>query len=490
MKPGRSQSGIAYWMLQVSIGINNADKDLDSKTVHDLRVALRRCRALGDGFRQIDPDKSWKKMRRQGAALFDSLGELRDCHVMQQWVTKLGEDGDPATAALLSHTERQEDVLQEHAKQALHHFDQKRWKSLAATLSRRSARLRPGSSVFQALALEKWMAARKLENAALRTGNATDFHRLRIAVKKFRYVVENFLPQHEQEWTSSLKKIQDLLGEIHDLDVLMQTAQAIGAFATPDSRQFWEALIQGERGMRVEHYKSLMLGEDSFWKLWRSGLPRGRESRHASLTKLQAWSSYLDSDVRHSRRISRFALRIYDGLVRSGVIKGEEAKARERLHAAALVHEVGRSEQKNGHHKRTERMVAGMDPLPGWSRLEVEIIARIARYHRGALPGNSVLREFPPAQRRSIMLLSGILRLANALDAEHDGAIRRINISCRDHAILIHADGFQPNSGLAETIAAGRYLLELSCGMPVIMKPLQKRRAATSANSAKPPAAS
>ena len=485
MNPAKAQSGIAYWMLQVSLGINNADKDLDSKTVHDLRVALRRCRALGDGFRQIDPDKSWKKMRRQGAALFDSLGELRDCQVMQHWVKKLGEEGDPATAALLSHAERQEDLLQEHANAALHHFDQKHWKTLATTLSRRSARLRPGSSVFQALALEKWMAARKLESAALRTGNATDLHRLRIAVKKFRYVVENFLPQHEEEWTSSLKKIQDLLGEIHDLDVLMQTAQAIGAFETPESRQFREALIQSERGMRVAHYKSLMVGEDSFWKVWRSGLPRGRESRHASLTKLQAWSSYLDSDVRHSRRIARFALRIYDGLVRCSVIDGEDTKSRERLHAAALVHEVGRAEQKNGHHKRTERMVARMDPLPGWSRREVEIIARIARYHRGALPGNAVLREFPPAQRRSIMRLSGILRLANALDAEHDGTIRRINISCREHAIVIHADGFQPNSSLAETIAAGRYLLELSCGLPVIMKPLQKRRAPTSAKSTK-----
>ena len=482
MNPAKAQSGIAHWMRQVSIEIDNSDKSLEDKTVHDLRVALRRCRALGDGFRQIDPDKSWKKMRRQGAALFDSLGELRDCHVMQQWVKKLGEDGDPATAALLSHAERQEQVLQEHAMQALHHFDQKRWNSLAATLSRRSARLRPGSSVFQALALEKWTAARKLENAALRTGSATDFHRLRIAVKKFRYVVENFLPQHEEEWTNSLKKIQDLLGEIHDLDVLMQTAQGISAFETLESRQFWEALIQSERGMRIEHYKRLMLGEGSFWKLWRSGLPRGRESRHASLTKLQAWSSYLDSDVRHSRRVARFALRIFDGLVRCGVIEGEDAKSRERLHAAAVVHEVGRAEQKNGHHKRTESMVAEMDPLPGWSRREVEIIARIARYHRGALPGNAVLREFPPAQRRSIMVLSGILRLANALDAEHDGRIRRINISCRDSAIVMHAEGFQPSSDLAETIAAGRYLLELSCGLPVIMKPLQKRRTATTRN--------
>lgn len=273
MKPGKAKSGIAYWMRRVIEKIDRADKRLDSKTVHDLRVALRRGRVLGKEFRQIDSDRDWKKMRRQGAALFHSLSDLRDSQVMQQWVKKLGKESDCPTAVLLLHAERQEKVLQEHAKHALHHFDRKRWKSLTATLSRRSARVLPGSNVFQALALEKWTAARRLEDVALRTGNGADFHKLRIAVKKFRYVVENLLPQLDGEWTSSLKKIQDLLGEIHDLDVLIQNAESIGAFRSTESRQLWEA-IQNARGLRIEHYRRLMLGKDSLWRVWRSELPR------------------------------------------------------------------------------------------------------------------------------------------------------------------------------------------------------------------------
>jgi CHAD domain-containing protein len=478
MKSVKEQSGLAYWMAQVSAEARKAAHHLDSKVVHDLRVALRRCRSLADGFRQIDPDKSWKKMRRQGSALFDSLGELRDCHVMQYWVEQLGIiDADPATEKLTTHCKHQEHIFEQHAKQALDGFDGKRWDNLAVTLSRRSARLKPGSAPFQVLALERWTMARKLESPALRSNSPAAFHKLRIAIKKFRYLVENFLPQHKKAWGDSLKRAQDLLGEIHDLDVLAETAQNIGAFESSESQERWQMLIRNERDLRIEQYKKLMLGPDSAWRVWRSGLPRGCESRGASLTRLQAWSGFLDSDVRHNRRVARFALKLYDGLVHCRVITGEHARSRELLHAAAVVHEVGRAEQKNNHHKRTEKMVASINHLPGWSRSEVEIIARIARYHRGALPGNGVLRDFPAGHRRTVLLLSGVLRLANALDADHNGTIRGIRISCSTESVLVHAQGFQPQSETAETIAAARYLLEMTCGRAVIVKTaLAKRR--------------
>lgn len=490
MKLAREQSGLAYWMGEVSAEMRKAAHHLDSKTVHGLRVALRRCRSLADGFRQIDPDKNWKKMRRQGSALFDSLGELRDCHVMQYWVEQLGIEADPATEKLTTHCKHQEHIFEQHAKQALEAFDGKRWDSLAATLSRRSSRLQPGSAPFQVLALERWTAARKLESPALRNSSPAALHKLRIAIKKFRYIVENFLPQYKEAWGESLKKAQDLLGEIHDLDVLKETAQNIGAFESAESQERWQTLIRKERDSRMGQYKKLMLGPDSAWRVWRSGLPRGRRSREASLTRLQAWSGFLDSDVRHTHRVTRFALKLYDGLVNCQVIRGEHARSRDLLHAAAVVHEVGRAEQKNNHHKRTEKMVARINHLPGWSRSEVESIARIARYHRGAMPDNSVLRDFPAQRRRTVLLLSGVLRLANALDADHQGTIRDVKLSCSIETVLIHAQGFQPQSEIAETIAAARYLLEMTCGRAVIVKPaVAKRKHVTRVTGTRRPAA-
>jgi len=473
-------------MEEVSAAVRKAPGKLDTKSVHDLRVALRRCRSMGDGFRQIDPDKRWKKMRRQGADLFDSLGGLRDIHVMKEWVEKFRATDDDATQKLLAYIADQEHTYETHAAQEIQEFDLKQWNSLTAFLARRSTRVRPGSGGFQSLALERWTTARKLQNAALRTGNPTAFHRLRIAIKKFRYLVENFLPQHKDEWARSLKEVQDLLGEIHDLDVLWETGERIGAFQVQASRERWENLIQHEREVRIGRYKTLMSGPDSLWIMWRSGLPRGEDARRASLMKLQAWSGFLDPDIRHSRRVARFALRLYDGLNRFHVIKPEHAKSRELLQAAAMVHEVGRSDHRGKHHKRTERMVQDMNHLPGWSHRELEMMARIARYHRGALPAGDSFHEFLPEQRRTATLLSGILRLANALDAEHDGAVHGITVSRLDGFVVISADGLQPQSSLAETIAGARYLLEVSCGLPIMVQPARRARRRPVVGRAKP----
>lgn len=476
MKSAESESGLAHWMRRVITEAERAAQDLNSDAVHDLRVALRRCRSMADGFRAIDPHKSWKKMRRQANALFDSLGELRDIHVLQQWTLKLGAAADPVTQKLLAHSQEQEKIAEQDASRALEHFDRKQWTRLAVTLASRSRRLRPGSLVFQALALEKWGSARRLQSVALRTGNPLALHRLRIAIKKFRYLVENFLPQHHEEWIRGLKHVQDLLGEIHDLDVLLETARHIRAFETEEASERWGLVLQQERSVRIDTYNELMTGNASLWRAWRSGLPEGEQARRASLMKLQAWSSFLDSDVRHTRRVARFAVKIHEGLVRAHVLNGDQEKLRELLYAAAIVHEVGRAEGKGSHHKRTEMMVTRVDHLPGWNRSEIKMMARVARFHRGALPDAPRLGDLPPEERRVTRTLAGILRLANALDADHEGAVRNVKLSRAGDHLIIYADGLRPQSAVGQKIAAARHLLELSCRMPVIVRPAPRAR--------------
>ena len=104
-------------------------------------------------------------------------------------------------------------------------------------------------------------------------------------------------------------------------------------------------------------------------------------------------------------------------------------------------------------------------------------MASVARYHRGALPHAGNLRGIPLGQRHAIKLLAGILRLANTLDAGHDGCIRRIAVSKSEGFVVIRAQGLVADSALAERIAGARHLLEITCGVPVVVQPLTKRRA-------------
>ena len=56
-------------MQEVPHELTRAADGLTNKSVHDLRVVLRRCRSMAESFRAVDPDKNWKKMRRQAKAL-------------------------------------------------------------------------------------------------------------------------------------------------------------------------------------------------------------------------------------------------------------------------------------------------------------------------------------------------------------------------------------------------------------------------------------
>ncbi len=480
-RPIRKDSGLVYWMNQVPREAEKAADGFDSEAVHDLRVALRRCRSMADGFRAIDPDKDWKRMRRHATALFDSFGALRDCHIIAQWTRKLGEADDPLAQQLLDRLDQQEIELEQQAGSAIDAFDRKQWQSWTEQLGQRARRLPVGSHVFQVLALEKLIAARRLEAPALKSGNVIAFHRLRIGVKKFRYVVENFLPDLHQQWKADLRQIQDLLGEIHDLDVVRESILSVCASASPVALQHWEEVLAAERMQRVQRYSELMSGERSLWRVWRSALPQGKAAREASLKKLQAWSAFLDTDLQHSRRVSRFALQIHDSLAHLGLLKDATKNSRELLKAAAMVHEVGRFAGEKNHHKTTQQMVSKLDHIVGWTRQEVMTMASVARYHRGALPQASRLRDIPIAQRKIITLLAGILRLANALDDEHDGQIQRIKVNQNSNYILIQAQGLRQDSVLAEKIAAGRHLLEINCGLPVLVRPMSKRTSRTPA---------
>ena len=463
-------------MEQVLIQTDKAGGGFAADPVHDLRVALRRCRSMAEGLRAIDPDPSWKKMRKMGKDLFASLGTLRDCQVLMEWTEKLGAADDPVVASMLGYCRVQEQALKQNAETALRQFDRRQWQDWSRGLMRRSARLHLGSEPFQSLALERWTQARRLHRQAIQSDNPAAFHRLRIGLKKFRYVVENFLPQQHEQWAEGLKHVQDILGEIHDLDVLWATLLRAGVLADPDAYERWHHRIDREREARVDVYRREMTDHDSLWQVWRSSLPRGRDVRSAAFRKFQVWASYLDPDVAHSRRVARLALQLHDGLARAGLLTRDHRRSREFLQAAAMVHQVGRSAGSKGHHKSTQRLVREVDRPFSWTRQDLEVIAFIARYHRGSLPGRSQagLARLRPELRRLAQLLAGILRLANAFDAGRNGAIRSIRVSAEKGEIVIYAQGLDNRSDLAERIAGARHLLELSCGLAVLVRPMPK----------------
>lgn len=480
-------AGLLPWMKRVVVELERARAGFDEEAVHDLRVAIRRCRSMAEVFRVLDPDRAWRRMRKAGKTVFSAIGDLRDVQVQILWLERLRLPGT-AAERLKNHLVVRELELKHTAEAALALFDTAQWLQWAQWLDRRQSRIPLGGPAFQAVAVEKWQEARVLHRAAIRSGNPAAWHALRIGIKRFRYVAENFLPDFYQHAGKQLKHCQDLLGEIHDLDVLWDTAIGIGAFAeTHTERDRWQEIIAAERRRRLDDYRTLALGPNNLWQRWRTALPSGEALAAAVREKIASWSAFRDPDVRYTRRVLRHALKIFDALRSAGRMAAGEfdgVAERDLLSVAILGHEAAAGHK---HHKRALRELERLGPPPGWTDAHLRIAALVARYQRGALPSRSQrpYAQLARPQRAVVDRLAAVVRLAGALGSKSRPALQLRRVVVDDTGILIVAAGYDPRSRAAERIAAASHLMQVVFDLPVLLraasprpKPLRARAAA------------
>lgn len=247
--------------------------DVDS--VHDLRVALRRCRTMADALSEVNPGPGWRKLKRASRELFHALGALRDTQVKRARVKEFGAPGDPLRKHLLRRLSQQEIKDQKIAELALNRFDRKEWKKLTRKLISKSRFFPTESVVFQRLALARLNDAVELHQQARKRRSAVAWHRLRIGLKLFRYLVENFLPQRYEVWSGDMKHLQDLLGDMHDLDVLRAEIRRNSGKFNPEIVAEWMDKIERERKVHFQEFVARTSGPDSPWLTWRAGFQWG-----------------------------------------------------------------------------------------------------------------------------------------------------------------------------------------------------------------------
>ena len=441
--------------------------------VHDLRVAIRRCRTVAAVLQEVDPDPAWQAMRKLGRKLFQQLGELRDTQVLEDWAKKLGSESDPIRQRLLAVLEARESELREAAFRVETKFDQKAWRKLERGLQRRSRLVPPDGPAAECLVLERWEAAKELHARALRTEKAGAWHELRIGVKRFRYTVEALLPARYETWSEDLKRLQDLLGEVHDLDVLTVTIADVAGEESEEARAWWTERVTTERQRRIETYRQLTLGKTSLWQSWRQALPHGKRLEEAAMARLRATARALDGNAQRSSQVSRLAIRLYDGLARmhaAPVFQSEEK--RKLMLAAGRLQGIGSGLDEKSPEKAARDYLKRVTIPPGWTEAEWRLLANVVRYHRGALPqakqkGFAKLAE---EERKTVCALAGILRLARAL--RKSGVVSAVGMRMENSpdAIIVHVPGLEESEGAAARLAAGKYLLESALGKALILK--------------------
>jgi exopolyphosphatase / guanosine-5'-triphosphate,3'-diphosphate pyrophosphatase len=167
----------------------------------------------------------------------------------------------------------------------------------------------------------------------------------------------------------------------------------------------------------------------------------------------------------HAQQVARLALNIFD---QTRSVHGLSDREREWLEYGALLHDVGVHISYERHHRHSYYLIKNGD-LRGFDPQEIEVIALIARYHRQATPkkGHEGYGDLRGSLRRTVKILSAMVRLAEGLDRSHAQALEGIDLYPRsdDYLARLRASG----DAELELWAAHRHVapLEGILGKPV-----------------------
>lgn len=200
--------------------------------IHDLRVAIRRlsttlelAAALGYEARP----RSVKRLRK----LLAGVAPARDLHVQLRTLAKLSAEPDEATLGLLRRRRRRASVV---AAKELAAFDVTGFGrdisfvtgALSAVDTTPQSRAVAGAALIGELARRHLIVERGRRGASAQ--DVRGLHRTRLALKGYRYALEALralLPRDPRPLLDACARLQDQLGDAHDVHVLAESLREL-----------------------------------------------------------------------------------------------------------------------------------------------------------------------------------------------------------------------------------------------------------------------
>ena len=230
-------------------------KEFSEEAIHDLRVATRRLLAFTELLNRFHSPSGYKKIRRTLKKRLDGFDELRDVQVMIRKVSEV-QDRMPAVAPFWGAMKNREESLLEKAREQIQ--KQKtdmlsKWFGGAA----RELRKQPdpekfSAELFRAADLAYALVRRRYDRMS--KAEASSIHRLRIAFKRFRYLMEMMaplMPDFPPRILPDMHAYQTRLGDIQDMEVLLTWLD-----------HFYEA---GGKGVRKYYLAAYAKAMDTYW---------------------------------------------------------------------------------------------------------------------------------------------------------------------------------------------------------------------------------
>jgi CHAD domain-containing protein len=230
----------AKWMLEHIEGVRLGE---DIEAVHDMRVGSRRLVAAMRVFGACFPGADYRRLLREARDVTRRLGAVRDLDVLIDHYEKARVSASPEALPGIDYFiaihERERKRARKPMLEAMREMEED---DLVGRLSRYlqeeseaySFGLIPGSlldevdprgSFRQAAPVileDRYRVLYSFEPYVEHPEQAEQLHEMRIAAKWLRYTMELFAPAYRgdlKQQIAAVKKIQELLGDLHDSDV-------------------------------------------------------------------------------------------------------------------------------------------------------------------------------------------------------------------------------------------------------------------------------
>lgn len=243
--------------------------EFSNEAVHDLRSAARRMLAFIRLLNSISPRPRLQKLRRAFKDQLDEFDDLRDTQVILAEISETMQE--------LPQLEQFQDHLLGIEKNLLKDLRKKLKVIDLFEVSKRIRRMRESLKtesdpelVFEILqAVDDAFLITKRRLTWINAAQATSIHRVRIAFKALRYMIEvvhPLLPAFPVQNLKQMHEYQSLMGEIQDVEVIMQALADAPVHASSFDPEPVRRYYERRHAEAISAYLASMNQLDTFWR--------------------------------------------------------------------------------------------------------------------------------------------------------------------------------------------------------------------------------
>jgi CHAD domain-containing protein len=490
----------------------------DIEHIHRMRVASRRLRAALPIFKSCFPKRKFRTWMLELQKITRALGDARDTDVQIAYLEQLKKEkeqehgtdsGDSVRAAahpvdvetiLLTRLQKKRQKLQNAVLSSLENLERSdipedmRGSCNEVITGARYARTKPAPYGIPPVAAtrisNRLFTLMQYECHVYNPDAVAEHHAMRIAAKKLRYTMEVYAPLYRRNLKKPLvrvKKIQEILGDLHDCDVWIDTVMTL--LLTERSSPGKDPASPAREGSRVTGYRHFLSEREKerkriyrrFVRYWESvrrtriwdelrvtltggikkqfGIPETPPA-DAIRSSVSTLSYEFPEGIPHSRTVTALALQIFDDLV---PLHQMHAHERFLLECACALHDIGWKYGQKGHGKRSREMIESDNTFPV-SIIDRGMIGIVSAAHRGNahLESDGFFSLLSPEQRQHVLMLASMIRVADGLDYLHLESVITVRCSAGPDEVVIETSVLRDASAeIARALQKGDLFMQV-----------------------------